>query len=89
MTPDHKDRNIKNLNIDYNTLKILDTLNIGFMHMDMDSGIIEVNEKLLEWYGSNRRRYRHGHRQVMMPDNSIVLIHTRCAGFMQSVSSIN
>jgi len=37
-----------------NTLRLLDTLNIGFVHLDMDFLILEVNEQVLERYGGVR-----------------------------------
>ncbi len=40
--------------LDRKILEMLDTLNIGFIHLDMDFGILEVNEKIIEWYGGTR-----------------------------------
>jgi PAS domain S-box-containing protein len=58
------------LSIDYNTLKVLDTLNIGFINMDMDFGIYEVNEKVLEWYGGKRSDLiGHNAREFFTPED--------------------
>ena len=40
--------------LDSKILEMLDTLNIGFIHLDMDFNILEVNEKIIEWYGGTR-----------------------------------
>lgn len=86
MTPDQDARNKKNFNIEYNTLKVLDTLNIGFMHMDMDSGIIEVNEKILEWYGGDRSDIiGHNAREFFTPEDFERLI-TIDSDFLQKGS---
>ncbi len=70
MSNDQNDKNGILPTIDYNTLKVLDTLNIGFIHMDMDSGIIEVNEKILEWYGGKRSDLvGHNAKEFFKPDD--------------------
>jgi PAS domain S-box-containing protein len=40
--------------LDERTLKFLDALNVGFIHMDMDFGILEVNEVSQKWFGYTR-----------------------------------
>jgi PAS domain S-box-containing protein len=42
------------LKLDNEIINLLNTLNIGFIHLDMDFGILEVNEKIIEWYGGTR-----------------------------------
>lgn len=70
MLNDQNDRNGILPTIDYDSLKVLDTLNIGFIHMDMDSGIIEVNEKILEWYGGKRSDLvGHNAKEFFEPDD--------------------
>jgi PAS domain S-box-containing protein len=52
-----------------NSLRLLDTLNIGFLHLDMDFVILEVNEKVLEWYGGNREELvGHHSREFFTPE---------------------
>jgi PAS domain S-box-containing protein len=47
--------------LDENILSLLDSLNIGFLYEDMDNGILQVNKKILEWYGGSREEIV-GHR---------------------------
>jgi len=56
--------------LDEKILNLLDTLNIGFIHMDMDFGILEVNEKILEWYGGAREELvGHNSREFLSPED--------------------
>ena len=52
--------------LDERVKKFLDVLNIGFIHMDMDMGIIDVNEKCLEWFGYRREEAMGVHASQFM-----------------------
>lgn len=52
-TTDNKMKKTK-LTLNKETINLLDSLNIGFIHMDGNFGIHEVNEKTIEWYGGTR-----------------------------------
>lgn len=60
---EHKNNN--NI-LDERTLKFLDALNVGFIHMDMDFGILEVNEVCLKWFGYSRREVVGHHTSEFM-----------------------
>jgi PAS domain S-box-containing protein len=54
--------------LDERTLKFLDALNVGFIHMDMDFGILEVNEVSLRWFGYSRREVVGHHTSEFMSE---------------------
>jgi PAS domain S-box-containing protein len=53
--------------LDERTLRFLDALNVGFIHMDMDFGILEVNEIGLEWFGYTREEVIGHHTSEFLP----------------------
>jgi PAS domain S-box-containing protein len=58
------------LTLDEKILVLLDSLNIGFLHMDMEFGILEVNEKIIEWYGGTREEIvGHNCREFFLPED--------------------
>jgi len=66
---DTHDRSIP-LALNKDILELLDTLNIGFLHMDMNFGILEVNEKVIEWYGGTREDLvGHDSREFFSPED--------------------
>ncbi|TAL39314.1 MAG: PAS domain S-box protein [Spirochaetes bacterium] len=58
------------MKLDNEIINLLNTLNIGFIHLDMDFGILEVNEKIIEWYGGTRRDLvGHNCREFFTPED--------------------
>jgi PAS domain S-box-containing protein len=55
--------------LDKEISKMLDKLNVGFIHGDYDYGILDVNEKIVEWYGGTREEIvGHNIREFLSPD---------------------
>jgi len=55
--------------LDKEISKMLDKLNIGFVHGDYDYSILDVNEKIVEWYGGTREEIvGHNIREFLSPD---------------------